>query len=64
VYARVASEEGAQLVPNFLAGVGGDASMNLEDGLHPTPAGHERLAANLSDALAAELAALAAAPSK
>jgi len=64
VYARVASEEGARLVPNFLAGVGGEASMNLEDGLHPTPAGHERLAANLADALAAELAVLAAAPSK
>jgi lysophospholipase L1-like esterase len=33
--------------------------MNLPDGLHPTPAGHRRLAENLADELAALLTAAA-----
>lgn len=51
LYERVAEAEGALLVPQFLAGVGGVPAMNLEDGLHPTPQGHERLARNLLPAL-------------
>ncbi len=59
LYERVALEEGATFVPSFLAGVGGEPRMNLEDGLHPTPAGHERLGQNLAPHLARVLEALA-----
>jgi acyl-CoA thioesterase-1 len=55
LYGRVASEEGALFVPNFLRGVGGVANRNLEDGLHPTVEGHELLAANLAPTLSAVL---------
>lgn len=57
LYGRLAEELGAPLVPSFLDGVGGVPSMNLADGLHPTPEGHRRLAENLADELAAVLAA-------
>lgn len=59
LYGRVAQAEGVDFVPQFLAGVGGDPRLNLEDGLHPTVEGHERLAANLAPKLAAVLDALA-----
>ncbi len=59
LYGRLAEELGVALVPRFLEGVGGVPSMNLPDGLHPTPAGHRRLAENLADELAALLAAAA-----
>ena len=52
LYARVAKENGAAFVPYFLKGVGGVPEMNLPDGIHPTPEGHRRLAANVEDALA------------
>jgi acyl-CoA thioesterase-1 len=59
LYERVAREEGAALAPRFLAGVGGDPRLNLEDGLHPTAEGHERLATNLAPHLEAVLDQLA-----
>ncbi len=59
LYERVAREEGATFVPNFLAGVGGDPRLNLEDGIHPTAEGHERLGENLAPHLARVLATLA-----
>jgi acyl-CoA thioesterase-1 len=60
VYPRLADELGLALVPRFLDGVGGEPAMTLEDGLHPTRAGHERLAANVAPVLRKELAALRA----
>ncbi len=47
LYERVATDEDVAFVPFFMKGVGGDPRMNLEDGLHPTAAGHRRLAENV-----------------
>jgi acyl-CoA thioesterase-1 len=58
IYPRVAAELDVPYVPFFMEGVGGEPGMNLPDGLHPTAAGHERLADNVEDALAAALGAL------
>lgn len=58
LYERVAREEGATFVPRFLEGVGGDPRLNLEDGIHPTAQGHERLGQNLAPHLARVLEAL------
>ena len=44
---RVADELDVAYVPGFLDGVGGVPSMNLPDGIHPTPEGHERLTQNV-----------------
>jgi acyl-CoA thioesterase-1 len=60
IYPRVAAELGAEFVPGFLDGVGGVPDMNLEDGLHPTAAGHERLARNALPVLRDVLESLAA----
>jgi acyl-CoA thioesterase I len=46
VFAEVARESGATLVPFFLDGIAGVDSLNLEDGIHPTARGHELAAAN------------------
>lgn len=60
LYPRLAEETGVAFVPFFMEGVGGVAEQNLEDGLHPTPQGHERLATNVAPALRALLRELAA----
>jgi acyl-CoA thioesterase I len=44
IYPELARESGATLVPFLLDGVGGVESLNQADGIHPTAAGHERLA--------------------
>jgi len=44
IYPELARESGAALVPFLLEGVGGVESMNQADGIHPTAAGHERMA--------------------
>lgn len=46
VFSDVARETGATLVPFFLDGVAGVDSLNLPDGIHPTPRGHELAAEN------------------
>ncbi len=51
-FREVARETGATLVPFFLDGVAGVDSLNLPDGIHPTPRGHELAAANAWRALA------------
>lgn len=43
-FPAVAEETGAALIPFLLDGVGGVPEMNLPDGIHPTPAGHRRIA--------------------
>lgn len=53
VYPRVASEEGVELVPFLLAGVGGRPELNQPDGIHPTAAGHEIVADNVFEKLRA-----------
>ena len=47
VFARVAEEESVEFIPFFLEGVGGVPAMTMEDGLHPTAQGHQRLQENL-----------------
>lgn len=59
IYPRVAEELGVALVPDFFAGVGGVPDMTLEDGLHPTAAGHARLAKNAEPVLKGVLAGFA-----
>lgn len=47
IYPALASANKLPLVPALLEGVGGVDSLNQPDGIHPTPAGHRRLAANV-----------------
>lgn len=51
IYPEVARKNDLPLVPALLEGVGGVDSLNQPDGIHPTPAGHRRLAANVWQAL-------------
>ncbi len=44
VFASVAEDQGAVLIPFILEGVAGVPELNLPDGVHPTPAGHELMA--------------------
>ena len=47
IYPAVARANGAALVPFLLTGVAGVDSLNQDDGIHPTAAGHRRLAENV-----------------
>jgi acyl-CoA thioesterase-1 len=47
MYARIASDEGAVLMPGFVREVGADPELMQPDGLHPTAKGHRRLAETL-----------------
>jgi acyl-CoA thioesterase-1 len=51
VYPRVAEALDVPFVPYFMEGVAGVPEMNLADGMHPTPEGHRRLAANVAGEL-------------
>lgn len=44
IYPTVAKEKKVSLIPFILEGVGGDPELNLPDGIHPTPEGHEIVA--------------------
>jgi acyl-CoA thioesterase-1 len=44
IYPRLAEEHGVTLMPFLLAGVGGRAELNLADGIHPNPEGHQIIA--------------------
>lgn len=44
IFAEVASEKGAALVPFLLAGVAGIDTLNQGDGIHPTPEGQRIMA--------------------
>ena len=59
LYPALAAEYGLAFVPGFMIGVGGEPEMNLEDGMHPTPEGHELLADNVIDGLRAALTSIA-----
>lgn len=47
LYAPLAEANDAALIPFLLDGVGGVPELNLPDGIHPTPAGHARVADNV-----------------
>jgi len=47
IFPRLARRHGATLIPFLLEGVGGAPELNLPDGIHPTAAGHRRVAANV-----------------
>ena len=47
IYPELAEQNGIQLVPFILEGVGGVDSLNQADGIHPTPKGQEIVAANV-----------------
>jgi acyl-CoA thioesterase-1 len=47
IYPRLAAEFRVPLVPFLLEGVAGEPSLNYSDGLHPTAAGHSRVAENV-----------------
>jgi acyl-CoA thioesterase-1 len=47
VYAELARREDLTLVPFLLEGVAGAPALNQADGIHPNPAGHERMADNV-----------------
>lgn len=44
IYPEIARASGALLIPFLLERVGGDPSLNLPDGIHPTPEGHKIVA--------------------
>jgi acyl-CoA thioesterase I len=47
MFADLAAKNGAVLVPYLLAGVAGDGSLNLADGIHPNAAGQKIVAENV-----------------
>lgn len=51
IYPDVARASDAVLIPFLLEGVGGVASLNLPDGIHPTPQGHAIVADTVWDIL-------------
>ncbi len=51
-FAVLAERHGTVLIPFLLEGVGGEPSMNQEDGIHPTVAGHVVIAETVWRALA------------
>jgi acyl-CoA thioesterase-1 len=51
IYPRIAQDMNVPFVPYFMEKVGGVPELTLGDGLHPTAAGHEILAANVEPKL-------------
>lgn len=47
VFQRIAKENQASLIPFLLENVGGIPELNLPDGIHPTPKGHQIVAENI-----------------
>lgn len=56
VYPSLADEKGVVLIPFVLKGVGGVASLNQPDGIHPTAKGHKVIAETVWDYLQPVLA--------
>jgi acyl-CoA thioesterase I len=61
IYPRVARKLEVPLVPFLLEGVGGEADLNLGDGIHPNAEGHRRVAENVLPLVREALAETAAA---
>ena len=47
IFPELAQKNDAVLIPFLLQGVAGDPSLNLPDGIHPNPDGHEIVAGNV-----------------
>jgi acyl-CoA thioesterase I len=62
IYPDLARERGLPLYPFFLAGVAGDRTMTLPDGLHPNAAGVARIVAGVAPLIEESLEPLAAKP--
>jgi acyl-CoA thioesterase-1 len=60
IYPRVAERNGITLIPFLLEGVAGERELNQGDGVHPTPAGHEKIAETVWRVLGPELEEAAA----
>lgn len=52
IYPFLAKKYDIPLIPFLLEGVAGNPDLNLEDGIHPTPEGHQILAENVWEQLA------------
>lgn len=51
IFPNLAKEYNAAFIPFLLEGVGGIPELNLRDGIHPTPEGHQILADNVWEIL-------------
>ena len=51
IYPDLAKENKLPLIPFLLKGVGGEANLNQQDGIHPTPEGHRVVAQNVWEIL-------------
>jgi acyl-CoA thioesterase-1 len=58
IFPELARKNNAELIPFLLDGVGGVPRLNLPDGLHPTPQGHEIVAENVWQVLEPVLRAM------
>lgn len=47
LYKELAASNNVRLIPFLLEGVAGDPKLNLPDGIHPNPAGHQKVANNV-----------------
>ncbi len=55
LYTDLAAKNNTKLIPFLLEGVGGEPSLNLPDGIHPTAKGHTIVAENVWEILEGEL---------
>jgi acyl-CoA thioesterase-1 len=55
MFTKLAKKYSLTLIPFLLDGVGGKPEMNLPDGIHPNPKGHEVMAKNVLKILEKEL---------
>jgi acyl-CoA thioesterase-1 len=55
IYPELAEKNELPLIPFLLEGVGGEAELNLADGIHPNAAGQRRVAENVWEVLRGEL---------
>ena len=51
IYPELAARNDVALIPFLLKNVGGDAKLNQQDGIHPTPEGHKIVAQNVWEVL-------------
>lgn len=51
IFPEIARDKQTALIPFLLEGVGGVATLNLPDGIHPTPQGHQIVADTVWDTL-------------
>jgi acyl-CoA thioesterase I len=55
IFPELAKKNDMELIPFLLEGVGGEAKLNLEDGIHPTAEGHKIVAENVWEVLEGEI---------